>query len=521
MSNIPTSTGQDVALASVVPESPTIDGALAIRSPIDFKHSLKDAMVAGVLTMLVFSPITNFILQQYSFKVDWFRTPLFLNGISIGLLVAFVRFFVSVGIQTETGERFTQKYLTAQKGVEVEDEHADGMQRLKKILLWAAIAAGVFMALGLSGVIYLGTAAAVVLVILFIVIAMGVRIPKRRGMKHPWKGALPVLFLVGLVVPLVFFYFGIFGKSWANNLILAMIYVLLGLGLNIVVGLAGLLDLGFVAFYAVGAYFLALGAQYLDIGFWTALILAPVAAALCGGLLGFPVLKMHGDYLAIVTLGFGEIIRLVLVNWIDFTGGPNGAPAPSPTIFNLEFIRRAKGDAVPIHEFLGIPYSSDYKFIFIYLLLFIISMGVLRVFTQLRVMPIGRSWEALREDEIACRSLGINHVTVKLSAFMLGAFTGGIAGVFFATAQGFVSPMSFNFFESVLILSIVVLGGMGNAIGVIIAAFTLTLLPEFLRDFAGYRVLLFGLLMILMMIWRPNGLLRAKRPVFEREEVSV
>lgn len=489
-------------------------------STIDFGHSLRDAVVAGILTMLVFSPITNFVLKQYSFTLDWFRSPFFLNGVAIGLIVAFVRFFVSVGAQTQTGQNFIQNFIKTEHGVEVEDEYADGGKRLIRILLWGGGLMAVFLALGLSGIIYRGAGIALVLVVLFVMIAMGVRIPKRRGKKHPWKGALPVLFLVGLLLPLLFFYFGWFGKSWINNLTLAMVYVLLGLGLNIVVGLAGLLDLGFVAFYAVGAYFLALGAEYLGIGFWSALFLAPLLAALCGGLLGFPVLKMHGDYLAIVTLGFGEIIRLVLVNWINFTGGPNGASVPAPTIFNLEFVRRARGDAVPFHDFFGLPYNSDYRYLFVYLLLFVISMIALRFFTQLRVMPIGRSWEALREDEIACRSLGINHVTVKLSAFMLGAMIGGLAGVFFATAQGFISPQSFNFFESVLILSIVVLGGMGSSIGVIIAAFTLTLLPEFLREFAGYRVLLFGLLMILMMIWRPNGLLRPKRSVFRKSEVA-
>ncbi len=487
---------------------------------IDFGHSFRDALVAGVLTMLVFSPITNFVLKQYTFELDWFRSPFFLNGLAIGLIVAFVRFFVSVGAQTQTGQNFIQNFIKTEHGVEVEDEYADGGKRLMRVLLWGGGLMLLFLVLGLTGVIYRGAGIALVLVVLFVMIAMGVRIPKRRGKKHPWMGALPVLFLVGLILPLVFFYFGWFSKSWMNNLTLAMVYVLLGLGLNIVVGLAGLLDLGFVAFYAVGAYFLALGAQYLGIGFWSALILAPMLAALCGGLLGFPVLKMHGDYLAIVTLGFGEIIRLVLVNWISFTGGPNGASVPPPTLFNLEFIRRARGDAVPFHEFFGLPYSGDYRYLFVYLLLFVISMIVLRFFTQLRVMPIGRSWEALREDEIACRSLGINHVTVKLSAFMLGALTGGIAGVFFATAQGFISPQSFNFFESVLILSIVVLGGMGSSIGVIIAAFTLTLLPEFLREFAGYRVLMFGLLMILMMIWRPNGLLRPRRSVFRKSEVA-
>src|SRR5699024_4311951 len=169
---------------------------------------------------------------------------------------------------------------------------------------------------------------------------------------------------------------------------LALIYVLLGLGLNIVVGMAGLLDLGYVAFYAVGAYFLALGAQYLDMGFWTALLLAPILAAIAGALLGFPVLRMHGDYLAIVTLGFGEIIRLVLTNWVDFTGGPNGMPAPAPTVFGLVFARRSR-EGQPFHEFFNLPYSGDYKALFIYVLLFVVVAFMLRFLTRLRYMPIG------------------------------------------------------------------------------------------------------------------------------------
>ena len=323
--------------------------------------------------------------------------------------------------------------------------------------------------------------------------------------------ATPLLLAAGLILP--FF----LSKYFLTVLILAMIYVLLGLGLNIVVGLAGLLDLGYVAFYAVGAYGLALGSQYLHLGFWTALPLAALLAAACGGLLGFPVLRMHGDYLAIVTLGFGEIIRLVLNNWLDFTGGPNGASAPPPTLFGLEFSRAAKYGGTPFHEYFHLEYNPNYKFIFIFLILFaVVSLMVLFV-GRLKQMPMGRTWEALREDEIACRSLGINHVTVKLSAFMMGAMVGGVAGVFFATYQGFINPTSFSFFESALILAIVVLGGLGSTVGIVLAALVLTILPEMLRDFAEYRVLIFGVAMVLMMIWRPRGLIRIKRRSFDLE----
>lgn len=319
---------------------------------------------------------------------------------------------------------------------------------------------------------------------------------------------LALIFLAGLALP----FFA--DKYFLGIAILALIYCLLGLGLNIVVGLAGLLDLGFVAFYAVGAYLLALGAQYLGLGFWSALIIAPFLAGLCGMILAFPVLKMHGDYLAIVTLGFGEIIRLVLNNWLEFTGGPNGASVPPPTLFGLEFTRTAKQGGVPLHDYFGIPYSADYKFWFIYLVLFLVVCLVVYAVERLRMMPLGRMWEALREDEIACRSLGVNHVFTKLTAFMLGASTGGLAGVFFAVHQGFVNPTSFTFFESALILAIVVLGGLGSTVGVIAAALVLTILPELLRDFAEYRVLVFGVLMVVMMIWKPRGLVRIQRPAF-------
>ncbi len=296
--------------------------------------------------------------------------------------------------------------------------------------------------------------------------------------------------------------------------ITALIYVLLGLGLNVVVGFAGLLDLGFVGFFAVGAYGYALGHKYLDLGFWGSLPCAALTAGIFGAVLGFPVLRMHGDYLAIVTLGFGEIIRLILNNWLDFTGGPNGLDAPPPTFLGWEFKRIASQGGEPFHEVFSVDYSPQLLDGFVYLVLLATVCLCLYAVSRLRRMPIGRAWEALREDEIACRSLGINHVAVKLSAFSIGASIGGLAGVFFAAYQGFVSPVSFTFFESAIVLAIVVLGGMGSLVGVVLAALFLTVTPELLREFSDYRILVFGIAMVVIMIWRPRGLIRMRRPFF-------
>ncbi|MBF0143165.1 MAG: high-affinity branched-chain amino acid ABC transporter permease LivM [Magnetococcales bacterium] len=321
-----------------------------------------------------------------------------------------------------------------------------------------------------------------------------------------------LLLLVAVSLPFLL------GKYWLNVATLALIYVLLGLGLNIVVGLAGLLDLGFVAFYAVGAYGLALGHLHLGLGFWEALPLGGLLAACFGVLLGFPVLRMHGDYLAIVTLGFGEIIRLVLNNWTAFTGGPNGVSAPFPTFFGLEFSRRPQAGETAFHQFFDIPFGNVHRYIFLYLVLLSVSVFLIFVIGRLRRMPLGRAWEALREDEIACRSLGIDPVGVKLSAFAMGAAIGGVGGVFFAASQGFVNPTSFGFHESALVLAIVVLGGLGSTVGTVLAALVVTILPEFLRDFADYRILVFGLAMVGMMIWRPRGLIRPRRPLYPSGE---
>ena len=295
---------------------------------------------------------------------------------------------------------------------------------------------------------------------------------------------------------------------------LVLIYVMLGLGLNIVVGLAGLLDLGYVAFYAVGAYSYALLSEYFGLSFWVCLPIAGLLAATFGFVLGFPVLRLRGDYLAIVTLGFGEIIRILLLNLTSITGGPNGIGGiPKPTLFGMEFSRRAKEEGtVLFHEFFGIDYSSVHKVIFLYLLALLLVLFTVFVIRRLIRMPVGRAWEALREDEIACRSLGLNRTIIKLSAFTIGASFAGFAGAFFSARQGFISPESFTFIESAIILAIVVLGGMGSQLGVILAAVAMTVLPELAREFQEYRMLMFGLMMVLMMVWRPQGLLPMKRP---------
>jgi len=317
-----------------------------------------------------------------------------------------------------------------------------------------------------------------------------------------------------IIAALIWPFFGSRGAVDIATLIL--IYVLLGLGLNIVVGLAGLLDLGYVGFYAVGAYTYALLSHYLGWSFWICLPLAGLAAATFGFLLGFPVLRLRGDYLAIVTLGFGEIIRLFLRNLTDITGGPNGISSiPKPTFFGLSFDRSAAEGMQTFHEYFGIDYNPVSKVVFLYLVALLLALAALFVINRLLRMPIGRAWEALREDEIACRALGLNPTIIKLSAFTLGAAFAGFAGSFFAARQGLVTPESFTFIESAIILAIVVLGGMGSQLGVILAAIVMILLPEMMREFSEYRMLMFGAMMVLMMIWRPQGLLPMQRPHME------
>jgi branched-chain amino acid transport system permease protein len=311
--------------------------------------------------------------------------------------------------------------------------------------------------------------------------------------------------------------------KWIDNFgVQILIYVMLGWGLNIVVGLAGLLDLGYVAFYAVGAYSYALLANAFGLSFWILLPVAGCLAAFWGILLGFPVLRLRGDYLAIVTLAFGEIIRLILINWVPVTNGYAGISSiPRPTFFGIPFNASDEGFAARF----GLEFSPVYRTIFLYYLILGLALLTAAMTVRLRRMPIGRAWEALREDEIACRSLGINTTNTKLTAFAMGALFAGFAGSFFAARQGFISPESFTFMESAVIVAIVVLGGMGSLLGVAIAAVIMIGGTEIMRELdflklvfgsnfdpTQYRMLLFGFGMVLIMVWRPRGLIATREP---------
>ena len=318
-----------------------------------------------------------------------------------------------------------------------------------------------------------------------------------------------------LAVPVIFYN----DRYLLDLSIQILTYVMLGWGLNIVVGLAGLLDLGYVAFYAVGAYSYALLGTHYGWSFWFLLPAAGIMAAFWGVILGFPVLRLRGDYLAIVTLAFGEIIRLVLINWQSLTGGPNGISGIArPSFFGLPFTADDNGFAATF----GFEFSPNHRVVFLYYLILILALITNAVTIRLRRLPIGRAWEALREDEIACRSLGINTTNTKLTAFAIGAMFGGFAGSFFATRQGFISPESFTFGESALVLAIVVLGGMGSQIGVAVAAAVMLGGFELFREFEQYRMLVFGFAMVAIMIWRPRGLVATRLPsVFLKERKLV
>ena len=351
------------------------------------------------------------------------------------------------------------------------------------------------------------------------------------ALAHNPKAAYAATFLLGVGLIILPFLVGQAGNSWVRILDFAMLYVMLALGLNIVVGYAGLLDLGYVAFYAVGAYVYALLASPhltetfeavaqafpdgLHISIWLILPLCAAVAATFGVLLGAPTLRLRGDYLAIVTLGFGEIIRIFLNNLnapANITNGPQGLSKIDPaSVFGIVFARR--------QDILGIGFESVqlYYYLFLVLAIFIIVVTV-----RLQNSRIGRAWMAIREDEIAAKAMGINTRNVKLLAFAMGASFGGVSGAMFAAFQGFVSPESFTLQESIVIVAMVVLGGMGHIPGVILGAILLYAIPESLRFLAkpaqealfgqelvapeALRLLLFGLAMVLIMLYRPAGL---------------
>jgi len=305
---------------------------------------------------------------------------------------------------------------------------------------------------------------------------------------------LPIIVVAGIFIGTFPFFFSSYQTS---IMITALMYVMLGLGLNIVVGLAGLLDLGYVAFYAVGAYFYALMNHHFGLGFWVALPFAGALAAMFGFLLGFPVLRLRGDYLAIVTLGFGEIIRLILENWNAFSYGPSGIAGISrPGLF-------------------GIQLTLQQHTVYLYYIMIGLVLLTSLIVNRLRNSRIGRAWIALREDEIACQAMGIDKTKTKLMAFALGATWAGFVGCIFAAKTTFINPASFTFMESAMILSIVVLGGMGSILGVVVGAFILILLPEYLRAFSQYRMLAFGASMVLIMVFRPQGIISSLKQHYE------
>jgi branched-chain amino acid transport system permease protein len=351
------------------------------------------------------------------------------------------------------------------------------------------------------------------------------RPPPRPARRAPSRLLAPGLLIVAVLLP------WIAGRATIDLGILVLTYVMLGWGLNIVVGLAGLLDLGYVAFYAVGAYAYALLSTTYGLGFWTCLPLAGLMAAAFGVALGAPVLRLRGDYLAIVTLAFGEIIRVVLINWTSLTNGANGIGGiPRPTLFGLRFtLSNGPGTFAGA---LGIAASPTQRVAFLYYVILALALLTNWVTLRLRRQPLGRAWEALREDEIAARSLGINVTVTKLTAFATGAAFAGLAGAFFATRQAFVSPESFTFIESATVLAIVVLGGLGSQLGTALAAVFMVGGVELLRGLLGqlagvlqnpafaavaaalptYRMLIFGLALVLVMIARPRGFISARRP---------
>ncbi len=316
------------------------------------------------------------------------------------------------------------------------------------------------------------------------------KVPIFQRVLEDRKKCLTALASISAIALLFPFVFSIYQVSIMTTVLL---YVMLGLGLNIVVGLAGLLDLGYVAFYAVGAYSYALLNYHFGLDFWIALPCGALFGALFGILLGFPVLRLRGDYLAIVTLGFGEIIRLVMENWNEFSFGPSGiANIPRPSFF-------------------GIQPALQSATVYLYFIVIALIVFTVFVVNRLQNSRLGRAWIALREDEIACQAMGIDKTKTKLAAFALGATWAGMAGVVFAAKTTFINPASFTFLESAMILSIVVLGGMGSIAGVILGAFILILLPEYLRAFSDFRMLLFGAIMVLTMVFRPQGLISNTR----------
>lgn len=452
-------------------------------------HAFKDALIAGIVAFGLFILLLGFLIDDSRGPAQLTRRPLLLAS-AVGAVFA-GRFIVSL---------IYYNFESIRTGLSS---------------LWSWIAAfcilyrwwlvGLFL-LAAAMRIYFAPQTWPVVFTIVIVTLVGVR-----------YGLTIALLATAILFPLAFYD----NPYFLGIAIIILTYVMLGWGLNIVVGLAGLLDLGYVAFYAVGAYSYAIIAQTYGWSFWVCLPLAGLFAAFFGILLGFPVLRLRGDYLAIVTLAFGEIVRIVLLNWVNFTNGPNGIGSiPRASFFGIPFNATDEGFAARF----GLEFDPTHRTVFLFYVILALALITNWVTIRLRKLPVGRAWEALREDEIAVRSLGINPTNTKLTAFAIGAMFGGFAGAFFATRQGFISPDSFTFPESALILAIVVLGGMGSQLGVAIAAAVMTASFELFREFEQFRLVIFGFAMVGIMVWRPRGLVSTREPTAylkERKTISV
>lgn len=462
------------------------------RGPAPWADLLKDAAIAGVIALLIFGPMVGGRMIDHPTGPE--LQPQYLQVLVAALLVFLGRFTLGMIGGGRPLPALILGLIEAGAG------------------LVAPMPTSALKVLLLVGGVLLASRAVIALFSRGRAPTAGPSSMDRlaAGIQRSSRWIGPVGVLVAIALPVMPFA----DRQVVDIGILLLTYIMLGWGLNIVVGLAGLLDLGYVAFFAVGAYAYALLATNLDMSFWTCLPLAGLAAATAGVLLGFPVLRLRGDYFAIVTLGFGEIIRIILLNWTWFTGGPNGiSNIPRPTFFGIADFGRAGGGGLPaFHEMFGVEYSSVNRIVFLYYLILILALVVNMFTIRVRKLPLGRAWEALREDYVACTSLGINSTNIKLAAFAIAAGFGGIAGSFFATRQGFISPESFSFMESAMILSIVVLGGMGSQIGVVVATFLVIGLPEAFREMEQYRMLCFGAGMVGIMLWRPAGLLAHRDP---------
>ena len=452
-------------------------------------HALKDALIAGIVAFGLFILLLGFLTEDSRGPLQLVRRP--------GLLAAAVgavftgRFLVSLIYYNATALRYWLGVAWSK------------IIALAQRYNWQLVAL-MFAAAG-SWIYYTPKDWPLILIMVS-TIFIGVRF-----------GFSAALLIFAVLFPVAFYS----NPYFLGIAIIILTYIMLGWGLNIVVGLAGLLDLGYVAFYAVGAYSYAIIAQAYGWSFWVCLPLAGLFAAFFGVLLGFPVLRLRGDYLAIVTLAFGEIVRIVLLNWISLTNGPNGIGSiPRATFFGIPFNPTDQGFAARF----GLEFDPTHRTVFLFYVILALALITNWVTIRLRKLPVGRAWEALREDEIAVRSLGINPTNTKLTAFAVGAMFGGFAGAFFATRQGFISPDSFTFPESALILAIVVLGGMGSQIGVAIAATVMTASFELFREFEQFRLVIFGFAMVGIMIWRPRGLVSTREPTAylkERKTISV